>query len=102
MKKILFLLIIIFAVSCSKKDDSTEKFLNVYKEIVIVREQTSENEAATKQINLILEKNGYTESEFRNEFMKQSQDKVKFLKLLDSIRIKASQEALNKKLPVKR
>lgn len=102
MKKILFLLIFIFAVSCSTKDDSTEKFLNVYKEILIVREQTSDNEKASSQINTILKKNGYTETKFREEFMELSKDREKFLKLLDSIRTKASQEAINKKLPVKR
>ncbi|MEI6090164.1 MAG: hypothetical protein WCR42_06915 [bacterium] len=102
MKKILLLLIFVFAVSCSTKNDDTEKFLNAYKEILIVREQTNDNDLATKKINTILEKNGYTETEFRTEFMKLSQDKEKFLKLLDSIRIKASQEAINKKLPVKK
>jgi hypothetical protein len=102
MKKILIILIAIAAISCSTKDNGTDKFLNVYKEILIVREQTSDNEIATKKINSILEKNGYSEAEFREEFMKLSQDKEKFLKLLDSIRIKASQEAMNKKQPEKK
>jgi hypothetical protein len=102
MKKTLLFLIFLFAVSCSNKDDSTEKFLNVYKEILIVREQNSDNETATKKINAVLEKNGYTEKEFRAEFIELSQDREKFLKLLDSIRIQASQEAMNKKQPVKK
>ncbi len=102
MKKIIILLLVLFAVSCSKEDKSTDKFLNVYKEILIVREQTSDNEVATKQINSILKKNGYTENQFRAEFMELSKDKEKFLRLLDSIRIKASQEAMNQKSPVKK
>jgi hypothetical protein len=102
MKKILFLLIFIFAVSCSTKDDSNQKFFNTYKEILIVREQTSDNEKATDQIKTILKKNGYTETEFREEFMTLSKDKVKFMRLLDSIRIKANLEATSKKQPVKK
>lgn len=92
---------LVFAVSCSKKDDETNKFLNVYKEIMIVREQTADSEKASIKINNVLKKNGYTEPEFRAKFMELSKDRVKFLRLLDSVRNKAGEEAQTRKLPTK-
>lgn len=88
MKYILILISIIILTSCEQeKHISDEKFLDIYTEVLIARESTTDREKGTKEVNKVLAKYGMTEPEFRQVMIDISQKEPKRLgRLIDSIR----------------
>lgn len=89
MKKTLFILSLIMLFACSQESDvSEEKFVQIYKEILIARESTSDTEKATSNVNEVFEKYNMSESQFREMFMKLSaEDPKRLTEMIDSVRI---------------
>lgn len=79
--------------SCSENDSGKAKFIKTYKEILIVRELYSDSSEAALKVNETFKQNGYTEPEFRKEFMKFAADKDEFVRIIDKLREEARIEA---------
>ena len=67
MKKniiVISVLISIFFMSCSWFKDDKEKFINAYKEVLIIRSYYNDTASANPKIREALAKYGYTEAKF--------------------------------------
>lgn len=89
MKKTLIIFSLIMLFACSQESDvSQEKFVQIYKEILIARESTSDTEKGTSNVNEVFEKYNISESQFRDMFMKLSaEDPKRLTEMIDSVRI---------------
>ncbi len=88
MKKIIIAFSLCFMLfACDSEGNvDKDKYLKVYKEILVVRESISDSIAANKEVQLILDKYKYTTKSFADETMKlMSQDKDLF-NIIDSLR----------------
>lgn len=74
--------------ACSKSNDK-EHFAETYKNILIAREMGTDSIATNQQVNKILLDAGYTEKEFRQEFMEYAKDRQAFVQFLSEIKAKA-------------
>lgn len=74
--------------SCEQETKiSDEKFLDIYTEVFIARESTTDREKGTEEVNKVLAKYGMTEPEFRQIMIDISQKDPKRLgRLIDSVR----------------
>lgn len=74
--------------SCEQETKiSDEKFLDIYTEVFIARESTTDREKGTEEVNKVLAKYGMTEPEFRQIMIDISQKNPKRLgRLIDSVR----------------
>lgn len=88
MKYIIIAISIITLFSCeenNKIEDS--KFLDIYTEVLIARESTTDREKGTEEVNKVLAEHGMTEPEFRKTYLELSKEDPKRLgRLIDSIR----------------
>lgn len=84
MKKIIFILLIIF-VSCGT-DKEEERFIRTYRQILIARAESTDSLAANAKVQKILQNNGYTESEFRKIFFTLASKEKDFILIIDSLR----------------
>lgn len=89
MKKTLIILSLVMLFACSEESEvSQEKFVQIYKEILIARESTSDVEKGTSNVNEVFDKYNISESQFRKMFMKLSAENPKRLtEMIDSVRI---------------
>lgn len=96
MSKYLLIITLFLLVSCSKwfgNDD--DKFINLYKEIFIVRLKYIDDSLKAKpEILKIYEKYGYTEKTFSDKFKEYESKPEELLILLDSARERAKREIL--------
>src|SRR6056300_815133 len=88
MKYVLILISIILFSSCEQeKKMSDEKFLDIYTEVLIARESTTDREEGTRKVNKVLEKHSMTEPDFRKTYLELSKDDPKRLgRLIDSVK----------------
>ncbi len=87
MKNIIFCLVFIFALSaCSQDENSEGRFIETYRQILIARETIPDSVQANTAVSKIIQKNGYTESSFKEEFFNLAKDKKSFGNLIDSVR----------------
>lgn len=88
MKKMIFILSLVVFFACGEESKlNDEKFIQVYKEILIARESTPDVQAGTEKVMQILANHGMSEPEFRKMYMKLSSEKPKRLaEMIDSIR----------------
>ncbi len=77
---------VFFLASCGADRAEEEKFLQIYREILIAREQIADSLKANQRVAEILEKNGYDEPRFRQTFFEFAKDKKRFTEMLDSLR----------------
>lgn len=73
-------------VCCSTSD---ERFVNAYTEIIAVRMQHADTSVANPLVQRVLERYGYTESEFRNEFLERARQPDHLRSLIDTARARA-------------
>lgn len=94
MKKIIITLsIFLITMACSEDNSDKSHFFDIYKNILLVREQYPDTSVANPKVREILEKNGYTTLTFKNKFMEISQDREEFIKMMDSIKTKVKNES---------
>lgn len=87
MKKTLIIFIFAFiAISCSNQEKDLNIFMKTYKEILITREAIQDSIEANNAVRKIIERNGYTLEEFKNEFFILAKDNKEFSLILDSLR----------------
>lgn len=88
MQKYIFLILIsLFGlVSCTDESKREQKFFDTYREILIARESIQDSVAANKKVQEIIQKHGYDDFTFKQEFFDIAKDNDKFLKLIDSLR----------------
>ncbi|GEM_PF-1502744 len=89
MKKIILILSLVLVFACNDEEGmSDEKFIQIYKEVLVARESTADREAGTSKVNEVFAKYNISEPEFRKMFLKMSSEKPKRLaEMMDSIRI---------------
>jgi hypothetical protein len=107
MKIIICSLIIIFAFnSCDflpwEKNKEKERFINTYKEILIIREKYPDTTIANPKVRIIIKINGYTQDSFRDKFYEYSKDGEEFMKMLDSARTRASRQLIKQKMKMEK
>ena len=88
MKYILIILSLLILSSCEQEDSiDDKKFLDIYTEVLIARESTTDREKGTEEVNKVLAEHGMTEPEFRKTYLELSKEDPKRLgRLIDSIR----------------
>lgn len=82
------LIVILLFVSCSgDKDSPDERFIETYKEVLVVREMyPMDTSKANKKVDSIFQANDYTESEFRKDYFNYAKNSKTFVKMIDSLR----------------
>ena len=93
---IVILLATTFFISSCSDNAEQDKLFNVYKQILIARNSHSDSLEANKAVIDVLKMNGYTELQFRNEFLKMAMKEKSFMKMIDSLRtfMKIEQEKI--------
>lgn len=88
MNYILILLSLLLLSACEQENSiDDEKFLDIYTEVLIARESTTNREKGTEEVNKVLAEHGMTEPEFRKTYLELSKEDPKRLgRLIDSIR----------------
>lgn len=78
-----------FAFACSEENGiSEEKFIQIYKEVLLARESTVDREEGTSNVNEVFAKYNISEPEFRGMYMKlSSENPQRLAEIIDSIRI---------------
>lgn len=71
---------------CSTND---ERFVNTYTEIITVRMQHADTSVANPLVQRVLERHGYTELEFRDEFLERARQPDHLRRLIDTARARA-------------
>ncbi|MCX8055349.1 MAG: hypothetical protein N3A67_06755, partial [Ignavibacteria bacterium] len=80
------ILSLLFFSSCSNNKEKQDKFLNAYREILLVRETIADSTEANKKVAQILKKYDYDEPTFRKDFFELVKNSDNFRALLDSLR----------------
>ena len=82
------LIFILLFVSCSgEKDSPDERFIETYKEVLVIREMYPMDTAkANKKVDSVFEANDYTEPEFRKDYFKYAKNSKEFVNMIDSLR----------------
>ncbi|MGE5479332.1 MAG: hypothetical protein ACM3U1_02785 [Chloroflexota bacterium] len=83
---------VVIVVACADANRDRERFMRIYQEVLIARELHSDSLRAEEEVQKILQKNGFTEQSFREEFIKFAQDKDDFIRMMDTIRNRASRQ----------
>lgn len=97
---ILSFLLSTILVSCSWFKDDQSKFVNAYKEILIIRSYGADSSTSNPKIREVLAKYGFTEASFREKFFKYAQEKPEEFKIIiDSIRNKTAKDMMNAPAP---
>lgn len=88
-------LVLVFA--CSDDGAMTdEKFIQIYQEVLVARESTSDREVGTTRVNEVFTKYNISEPEFQKIYLKMASEKPKRLaEMLDSIRIQTEIQIRN-------
>jgi len=87
MKYIYLILFSILIISCNEKSQEfDEKFINTYRDILVVRGKEPDSSKANKLVADILNENGYTHKSFADEYMTLAKDNDRFITFLDSLR----------------
>lgn len=88
MKRILIALALFFTfIACGEQSSiDQDKYLKVYREILIARETIADSLEANKEVQDILEKYEYTLDRFAEEAMELQRNSGDFLKIVDSLR----------------
>jgi hypothetical protein len=87
MKKIFFILLIwISFTACDSVDEN--KFLDLYKEILIIRVDEPDTAIANPKVRELFIKHNYSEEKFKDDFQKlfENDSEQSFAKKLDSLR----------------
>ncbi len=98
MKKRLLLLIALLSVtlnSCFLFEDKKEKFIETYREILIIRELYPDSAKAGKEIDKLYESNGYDRESFIDDYTDFKSNPEEFMAIMDSVR-ERNQRELNK------
>lgn len=90
--KITILLILIALVSCSSDNEEEIRFMKVYKDILIAREQIQDSLAANNAVDSILKQNGYTQKEFKEAYFELATNSERFISVIDSVRNEIREE----------
>ncbi|MGQ9818644.1 MAG: hypothetical protein ACUVQ1_01775 [Candidatus Kapaibacteriales bacterium] len=94
----LLLLLGTISLACSKEKFSNDekKFMEIYKNILITRYTVEDSTIANKQINMLLQKNGFTLKSFYSLFWEiKKKDNQKFLEMMDTIHKRALDEVIS-------
>ncbi len=92
------LLVFLLLPSCSG-DTEKKRFVETYKEILLTREKFTDTTIANRKVHEVLQKNGYTDREFRRTFFKFAENKLEFIGMIDSARAKAKREFIRGQQP---
>lgn len=85
--KIIISMVLLFSLLACTDDSAKEKqFIKTYKEILVARESFPDSAIANRKVEEIIKKNGFTQNSFKDAFFDLSQDKIRFTKLIDSLR----------------
>lgn len=95
MKKIILILALFLAVGCSNKEEDFNKFMDTYKEILLVRESISDSSEANSKVREIIQQHGYKMEEFKDEFYNLAKKSPQFAFVVDSLR-KTFKQEINK------
>lgn len=95
MKRIIIILALFLAVSCSKQEEDYNKFMDTYKEILLVRESVADSSEANSKVREIIEQHGYKMEEFKDEFYNLAKKSPQFAFVVDSLR-KTFKQEINK------
>jgi len=88
---------LLFLYSCSEDNSDRKRFFDIYKEILILREQFPNAKMADKKIDSLLKANDLDPNKFEDKFIEYSKDPEQFSKDIDSLRVRAAKESLIKK-----
>lgn len=77
--------LVVFFVACSDEVNK-DKFLQIYRQILITRTKTIDSLEANKRVLEILKQNNYDEESFKREFYYLAKNENGFLKIIDSMR----------------
>lgn len=81
------LLLPILFIACTSTEEKDNLFYDTYKNILIIRNNNSEDTAkANKLVKELIKKNGYTDKSFKDEFIRLSEQPNTFAKKIDSVR----------------
>ncbi|MCX6156164.1 MAG: hypothetical protein NT007_18600 [Candidatus Kapabacteria bacterium] len=86
MKNIFWIILIGIFSACSPSKKDEEKFLNTYREVLVIREKTLVPEIANVQVKKLLTDSGFTVEEFYKNFKYYSSNSEHFVSQLDSLR----------------
>lgn len=78
--------------SCSFFEKDKEKFIDTYREIVIIREMYTDTSKVNKEINKLFEKNGYDWDSFTDDYYSFVENPQEFLEIMDSVRERNQRE----------
>lgn len=85
MKKLFFFLLLLFFISCSTNNEE-EQFYRTYRQILVARAAIEDSLEANAKVLKIIQKNGYTEQEFRKVFFQLASKEKDFIRIIDSLR----------------
>ncbi|MBM2813757.1 MAG: hypothetical protein HW421_519 [Ignavibacteria bacterium] len=96
MKYLIAFFTILILVSCSESKEQ-EKFLNVYREILIARDSYLDSIKASKEILKIYTKYGFTAETFKKKYFEYAANHQEFIRMIDSLRQQITREMSIKK-----
>lgn len=91
MKRFIFLLFLIVIISCESNNEE-ERFYRTYRQILIARSETEDSILANTKVMKILQKNGYSEQQFRQTYFTLAQKQKDFIRIIDSLRYSIKNE----------
>lgn len=94
MKYIVIGLVFLFTfTACNESQQSYDKFMNTYSDVLLTRELIKDSIAANTKVKEILARNGYSLNSFKEEMFKLAKDRESFKSGIDSLRSR-----INKKI----
>jgi hypothetical protein len=94
--------VMIFFLACSGSGSDKDKFINTYKEILIVWGKYPDSAQAVPRVRDIIKKNGYNEKTFRDAYFGFARNPQEFMAMLDTARARADQEINKEKQKYRR
>jgi hypothetical protein len=97
MRYIIYLITLISVLilySCSFFEDDKDKFIETYRELLIIREMYKDTSRVNKEIGKLFEKNGYDWNSFTEEYNSYKEKPETFMQIMDSVRERNQRELL--------
>ncbi|MFP4529000.1 MAG: hypothetical protein ACLFQX_10640 [Candidatus Kapaibacterium sp.] len=99
MKNLIYIFILAALVACGDSGADRQRFMDAYHDVLLIRELETDSLRAARKVDSALRSHGFTEPEFRSKYFEMAEDRDQFIKMVDSLRLRARREAEEMRKP---